>query len=218
MQLCINMSADSDLSSLFPSAFSTIAQSEINRLGFNKHGFDRDNILLTASSGNEASPTTPAQGTSAQGTSAQANVEVPQQQQQVLANPSPIAAGQAVPKEEQDYYYVLEEVPGANMQVEPTSSSLATRANPSMEDYPGELGFDVRVPPPVKSKDAQYSPKLNKLFINRKKTVHVFFKVRNAPDMAVPIKELRIRALAVYTRPDDFHSPVKVCVQHSGNT
>ena len=56
------------------------------------------------------------------------------------------------------------------------------------------------------------------MFINRNRVVHVYFKVRGNPEMVVPIKELRIRALAVFTRPDDFHSPVKVCVQHAVNT
>lgn len=60
----------------------------------------------------------------------------------------------------------------------------------------------------------QYSKILNKLFINQNRVVHIHFNVRNREDMALP-EGLMIRAVVIYTRPDDFEDPVHVCPSHS---
>ena len=101
---------------------------------------------------------------------------------------------------------------------ESVASATATSENPSTQDWLGQLGFSVRVPPPVKSKDAQYSPKLNKLYINQNKAVQVMFNVRPEGDPSAKVEGLKIRALAIYTRPDDFPQPVFVCYGHSRNS
>ena len=98
----------------------------------------------------------------------------------------------------------------------------ATCESPSTQDWPGQLGFSVRVPPPIKSKDAQYSARLNKLYVNQNRAVQVMFNVRPAdadPSTAANLKVegLKIRAVAIYTRPDDFPQPVTVCYAHSRN-
>ncbi len=99
----------------------------------------------------------------------------------------------------------------------------ATCEAPSIQDFKGEFSFDFRVPPSLNSKDAQYSARLNKLFINQNRTVQIWFNVRGPADqteaLAIPsrLEGLRIRALVVYTRPDDFPHPVAVCYAHSRN-
>ena len=79
-----------------------------------------------------------------------------------------------------------------------TPSSLptneATGPFPSMVDWPGELGFDVRVEPTTKSRDAQYSIALEKLFVNQKRTVNMLFTV----NAAQPLPQLDVRAVAIY--------------------
>ena len=65
-----------------------------------------------------------------------------------------------------------------------------------MVDWPGELGFDVRVEPTTKSRDAQYSIALEKLFVNQKRTVNMLFTV----NAAQPLPQLDVRAVAIYTR------------------
>lgn len=63
-----------------------------------------------------------------------------------------------------------------------------------LKDWPGQLGFDVRVQPSSKSKDPHYSDALNKLFVNQKRTVNVLFTVNSV------FPQLQVRAVAVYTR------------------
>ncbi|XP_059089936.1 cellular tumor antigen p53-like isoform X1 [Tigriopus californicus] len=92
--------------------------------------------------------------------------------------------------------------------------NMATGVSPSTQDWSGHLGFDLRIPPASKSKDGQYSKMLHKLFINQNRVVHVHFNVRNREDMALP-EGLMIRAVVIYTRPDDFGDPVHVCPSHS---
>ena len=65
-----------------------------------------------------------------------------------------------------------------------------------MVNWPGELGFDVRVEPSTKSKDPQYSIAMKKLFVNQKRTFNVLFTV----NAAQPLPQLDVRAVAVYTR------------------
>jgi len=96
--------------------------------------------------------------------------------------------------------------------------SAATSESPSMEPFPGDFNFCVRVPPALKSKDAQYSEKTNKLYINQNRAVSVMFTVRPAGYETLVVEGLRIRALCVYTRPDDFPDPVKVCPSHALNS
>jgi len=90
----------------------------------------------------------------------------------------------------------------------------ATGLRPSMEDWQGEFGFDVRVEPSTKSKDPQYSIAMTKLFVNQKRTVNVLFKV----NAAQPMPQLDVRAVAVYTSPDHHQHPVKVCYEHAHNS
>jgi len=99
-----------------------------------------------------------------------------------------------------------------------TPSSLptneATGPFPSMVDWPGELGFHVRVEPTTKSRDAQYSIALEKLFVNQKRTVNMLFTV----NAAQPLPQLDVRAVAIYTSADHLQHPVKVCYEHSHNS
>ena len=65
-----------------------------------------------------------------------------------------------------------------------------------MQDWPGDLGFDVRVEQSTRSKDPHYSVSMKKLFVNQKRTVNVLFTVTSAS----VLPQLDVRAVAVYTR------------------
>ena len=63
----------------------------------------------------------------------------------------------------------------------------------------------------------QYSKKLNKLFINQNRSVQIYFKVLPYENYVLPNSGLYIRALCIYTRPDDFPLAVRVCPEHYKN-
>ena len=96
--------------------------------------------------------------------------------------------------------------------IPPVAANEATGRTPSMQDWPGELGFDVRVEQSTRSKDPHYSVAMRKLFVNQKRTVNVLFTVNSV------LPHLEVRAVAVYTSPDHYHLPVKVCYEHSYNS
>lgn len=93
--------------------------------------------------------------------------------------------------------------------------SATTGLRPSVENWPGELHYGFRVVPATKSKDAHYSASLNKLFINQNRSVKLMFRVRPEHQVEMLPLGLFIRALVVYTNPDDFPELVKVCYTHS---
>ena len=78
--------------------------------------------------------------------------------------------------------------------IPPVAANEATGRTPSMQDWPGELGFDVRVEQSTRSKDPHYSAAMRKLFVNQKRTVNVLFTVTSV------LPHLDVRAVAVYTR------------------
>ena len=94
----------------------------------------------------------------------------------------------------------------------PVAANEATGRTPSTQDWPGDLGFDVRVEQSTRSKDPHYSAAMRKLFVNQKRTVNVLFTLNSA------VPGLEVRAVAVYTSPDHYHLPVKVCYEHSYNS
>ena len=135
-----------DLLSL-PSEFSTIAQREMNELGFGKNAFPRGEIL---SSGNETNAVAVVGEATVPKTEPLATIPEQLEDGSFVFQAEDVVCGGVIVEQQQQQQQ-------QQYHCEPMSSSLATRANPSMEDFPGELGFDVRVPPPVKSKDAQVS-------------------------------------------------------------
>ena len=78
--------------------------------------------------------------------------------------------------------------------IPPVAANEATGRTPSMQDWPGDLGFDVRVEQSTRSKDPHYSVAMRKLFVNQKRTVNVLFTVTSV------LPHLDVRAVAVYTR------------------
>lgn len=93
-----------------------------------------------------------------------------------------------------------------------------TGSNPSQEDYAGPLGFDVGVSRSgnCKSKEAQYSETLKKIYINQNRLVNIEFRFRNfVLEDSSPLEPLYVRALCIFTNPDDIGTPVKVCYTHS---
>ena len=88
-----------------------------------------------------------------------------------------------------------------------------TSANPCTDDYPSECQFRVSfetMSATNKNKYWDYSPMLNKLYVDMNKFVRASFVVGHSPPDG-----LLIRALAIYAQAGFFTSPVKRCPNHA---
>jgi len=88
-----------------------------------------------------------------------------------------------------------------------------TSANPCTDDYPGECQFRVSfetMSATQKNKYWDYSPMLNKLYVDMNKFVRASFIVGHSPPDG-----LLIRALPIYAQAGFFTSPVKRCPNHA---
>ncbi len=101
-----------------------------------------------------------------------------------------------------------------------SSISSATGALVTTETWPGSYGFQIDRPAMAamdkeKASDAHYSNLLDKLFCDVNKWFSVRFVIHSPPTGSpIPIEELNIRAMVVFTSTDDLTSPVIRCPNH----
>ena len=112
-------------------------------------------------------------------------------------------------------YDPLSIVPDISNRVSPSTSSLSTPVVPSSAtNLPGQYNFKIIVPRNTKSglKDPHYSQKLQKLYTSRNRavTVHVTTDT-TLGTLGGPLLKISL----IYTAPDYFAEPVKVCYNHS---
>ncbi|CRK88703.1 CLUMA_CG002347, isoform A [Clunio marinus] len=82
---------------------------------------------------------------------------------------------------------------------------------PSMEDINNEWDFNIFLHSDYAGKTTwMYSPKLHKVFVKINTSMHVNVKFENVD----PSRKLFVRAMIVYSSPNEFAEPVKKCPNH----
>jgi len=90
-----------------------------------------------------------------------------------------------------------------------------TGLNPPTDEFPGDLGFEIKVSNGTKSKEAHFSEVLGKLYINQNRFANFEFSLNVNSGSVSADTELFIRAVCIFTSADDYLEPVKVCYSHS---
>jgi len=101
----------------------------------------------------------------------------------------------------------------------PPCQSLATK------DWAGPHNFTISVPhnqgiskTKPSLKDPQFSPNLNKLYINQNREVPIHVTVDTSDTDGSTATDWLVRATMVYTSSDHCKEPVRVCYMHSHNS